>query len=75
MKVGERTISVSKAKNKNYHYDHLHLVYTGTAVLCIPGAGDDSGTFSEVGVSFVQMLVTVPTFLSIVVAIVSDGLL
>ena len=30
--------------------------------------------FPEVGVSFVQMLVTVPTFLSIVVAIVSGGL-
>ena len=30
--------------------------------------------FPEVGVSFVQMLVTVPTFLSIVVAIVSGWL-
>ena len=66
---------MSKAKKTKIIITIICISFTQGLQFCVsPVLGMIQEHFPEVGVSFVQMLVTVPTFLSIVVAIVSGWL-
>ena len=66
---------MSKAKKTKIIITIICISFIQGLQFCVsPVLGMIQEHFPEVGVSFVQMLVTVPTFLSIVVAIVSGWL-